>query len=215
MYFSTMFVRIKKKFMKKAKRYIACFILPCITLLFYPASAQVITNKNIYWPSSPPKIPLKGGKFTDPVFGTTLLRVTDSTDGMLNTHAYSYWLTMNKNDSFLYVFSEAGQATVYNFDTTSFSISNKRIMFKTQPSGGILTEDAMWSAMSNNLMMCHGYTKLYAYDVVKDSSTLIHDFTSQIPGEYLWQMSRDDNDNVFAFTRSEEHTSELQSPCNL
>src|ERR1041384_3054614 len=35
-------------------------------------------------------MPKKGGSYIDPVFGTKVIRVTDSSNGSICTHAYSY-----------------------------------------------------------------------------------------------------------------------------
>src|SRR5688572_10612384 len=48
-------------------------------------------------------IPPAGGSYTDPVFGTTIIRVTDESDGDLCAAAYSYWPAFNKDSTRLLV----------------------------------------------------------------------------------------------------------------
>src|SRR6185295_11582590 len=46
-----------------------------------PGPSGVITDKNVYSEPAPPALPRAGGTFVDPTFGTTIMRVTDETDG--------------------------------------------------------------------------------------------------------------------------------------
>src|SRR6185436_14122133 len=96
-----------------------------------------------------------GGTFTDPTFGTKLLRVTDAADGTDNHQSYSYWPSMNKNSSLLYISSVGGSPKLYDFDTSALAVSNKRAMFQSNPpSGGApASEDAIWSGKQNNIML--------------------------------------------------------------
>jgi hypothetical protein len=174
--------------------------------LIATSKAQSIkTDYGVYPEPAPPVIPAAGGIFTDPVFGTTLLRVTDATDGNDNHQSYSYWPSFNKNSTLLYISSVGGNPTLYDFDTTSFSISNKRLLFQSNPAGDGTpnAEDAIWSGQKINHMLCHTSQKLYYYDVVNNLYTLIHDFSSVYPNIYLQQMSRSINDSVFGFTYKE------------
>src|SRR5205823_5436745 len=94
---------------------------------------------------APPALPAAGGMLTDPTFGTTLLRVTDANDGTDNHQSYSYWPSFNKNSSLLYISSVGGIPKVYDFDTATFSVSNKRILFQSNPPDGVpSSEDAIW-----------------------------------------------------------------------
>ncbi len=169
-------------------------------------NAQSIkTDFGVYPEPTPPILPAAGGTFTDPVFGTTLLRVTDSLDGADNHQSYSYWPSFNKNSTLLYISSVGGTPMLYDFDTLNFSISNKRILFQSNPvgDGPPNGEDAIWSGIYTNMMLCHTGNKLYSYNVTTNQYTLIHDFSGAYPNIYLWQMSRSINDSVFGFTYKE------------
>jgi len=176
------------------------------SLLVMFAQAQSIkTDYGVYPPPSPPAIPTAGGTFVDPTFGTTLLRVTDTNDGDDNHQSYSYWPSMNKNSTLLYISSVGGSPTLYDFDTTAFSISNKRAMFASNPGGDGVpnAEDAIWSGTQVNQLICHTGQKLYSYNTSNNQYTLLHDFSGAYPNIYLAQMSRSTNDSVFAFTYKE------------
>src|SRR4026209_1695505 len=47
--------------------------------------------------------PGKGQTFTDPTFGTKVLRLTDNTDGGIASVTYSYWPAFNVNSSKLFI----------------------------------------------------------------------------------------------------------------
>src|ERR1051326_1712020 len=95
--------------------------------LFAAISARAqLTDHNIHTEPPPPALPAAGGTFTDPTFNTTLLRVTDASDGNDNHHAYAYWPCMNMNSTHLYIIQTNIGPTLYDFDPIGFSISNKR-----------------------------------------------------------------------------------------
>lgn len=182
-------------------------LLFCLaSLLAFVTSAQSIkTDYGVYPEPAPPPLPAAGGTFVDSVFGTTLLRVTDTNDGSDNHQSYSYWPSFNKNSTLLYISSVGGSPTLYDFDTLNFSISNKRALFAGNPpgDGAPNAEDAIWSGQHANIMLCHTAQKLYSYNTSNSSYTLIHDFGTAYPNIFLQQMSRSVNDTTFAFTYKE------------
>ena len=63
----------------------------------------------------------------DPSFGTTVMRVTDATDGGDWGNAYSYWPTFNKNNTHLLVEHYTGGVMyVQHFDATNFLLVGSR-----------------------------------------------------------------------------------------
>jgi len=183
-------------------------IIPTLFSLFFIsfANAQSIkTDYGVYPEPAPPTLPAAGGTFVDAVFGTTLLRVTDSNDGADNHQSYSYWPSFNKNSTLLYISSVGGTPTLYDFDTLNFSISNKRLLFQSNPVGDGTpnAEDAIWSGQHNTIMLCHTSQKLYSYNVSTNQYMLIHDFSGTYPNIFLQQMSRSINDTTFGFTYKE------------
>ena len=172
--------------------------------IFSTLRAQV-TDHNIHPAPAPPTLPAAGGKFVDQTFGSTIMRVTDASDGNDNHHAYSYWPCMNKNSTQLYVMQTAIGPTLYDFDTLGFLISNKRIAFNAVcPSGnGPDVENAVWSDLDPDIIFVHDRNmQLYSYNVVSKSYSLVKNFTTLFPaGSHTRQMNKNHtNDDLFTFT---------------
>ena len=162
---------------------------------------DVKTDYGVYLEPPPPPLPQAGGTFVDPVFGTTIMRVTDQNDGAFNATQYSYWPSFNKDSTRLYIIA-GGQTALYSFDPINFRISNKRRLFLSNPpAGGVPNgEDAIWSGVDPNVMLGHDGLKIWAYNVATDAYSLVKDFAGELPAGYIAQMSRSIDDNVFAFT---------------
>lgn len=180
------------------------FLLISFTL-FSVLNAHV-TDHSIYPVPSPPVLPSAGGTFVDQTFGTTLMRVTDASDGNDNHHAYSYWPCMNKSSTRLYVMQTSNLGpTLYDFDTLSFAISNKRAAFASVcPSGyGPDVESAIWSDLDPDLIFVHDRNMhIYSYNVVTNTYTLVKDLTGSFSaGSHTRQMNKNHtDDDVFTFT---------------
>jgi hypothetical protein len=166
-----------------------------------PASSGVITNHNVYPEPAPPALPRAGGTFVDPTFGTTIMRVTDETDGASNYNYYSYWPTFNLNSTWFFIACDSNPM-LYKFDSNNFKIISKGPLFdQVLPGGGFMsTEDAEWSGSNPTLLYGYYGLKLWSFDVSSRVYTLIKDFTGQLPPGSLGQMSRSLDDNMFAFT---------------
>jgi hypothetical protein len=160
----------------------------------------VRTDKRTYPEPPPPALPAAGETFTDTVFGTTIMRVTDERDGAFNVTNYSYYPSFNKNSTRLFIIA-GGEATIYRFDPANFRISNKRRLFITpmQRGGFPGGEDAIWSGTDPDVIYCHAFLKIYAYNVVTNQYTLIHDFAGEVEGSEIMQMSKSIDDNSFGF----------------
>jgi len=172
-----------------------------LCLLALTVQAQTITDKNIYPEPPPPILPAAGGAFTDPVFHTTLLRVTDERDGKSNTNSYSYWPSLNCNNTRLFYTSD-GTGMIADFDAVNLRISNKRPLWaQPLPGGGQLgTEDAIWSGLDPDVIYSHWAMKIWAYNVKVNTYTLVADFTGKAGiAANLQQMSKSPDDNAFGF----------------
>jgi hypothetical protein len=165
------------------------------------AGPSIKTDYRVYAEPPPPALPPAGGTFVDPVFGTTIMRVTDQNDGAFNATQYSYYPSLNKNNTRLFI-TAGGNATLYSFDPVAFKLSNKRRLFLSEPRGGhsFGAEDAIWSGVDSDVIYGHDGSKLWSYNVAANAYTLIKDFGPELPPCELWQMSRSLDDNVFAFT---------------
>lgn len=169
---------------------------------------SIKTDLGVYPEPPLPTLPSAGGKFLDPTFGTEIMRITDASDGANGGTAYSYWPTFNKNNTRLWAQVDNGttSAVVYTFNPATYTLVSKELP-PALPGGGYLNaESAIWSG--TDPLLLYGLpsvsAKLWAYNVSARSYTLIHDFTPDLPaGNYLWQMSRSMDDNVFAFTQKD------------
>ena len=160
-----------------------------------------------YWPSNPPALPAQGGKYTDPSYGTTVMRVTDASDGGDSYGTvYGYWPTFSKNNGHIIIHNDT-DSTPYlqHFDPVSFLLVGSRTpLFATNPPGGNTPrhDDVIWSGVSPTVVFCHDGLKLWSYDVDSGVWTLIKDFAGAgLPSgaAHLAQMSRSIDDDVFAF----------------
>jgi hypothetical protein len=161
----------------------------------------VKTDYRVYAEPEPPRLPPAGETFQDPVFGTTILRVTDENDGQFNATQYSYWPSFNRDATRLFI-TAGSKAVLYDFDGVRLRVFNKRPLFVIDPPVGraVTTEDAIWSASEPDVIYAHDGMRLWSYSVVNKKYTLEKDFARQLGAGYLHQMTRSMDDNVFAFT---------------
>jgi hypothetical protein len=166
-----------------------------------PNVPGVKTDYSVYPEPTPPALPPAGEKFVDPVFGTTILRVTDEKDGAFNANSYSYWPSLNRDSTRLFI-TCGGKATLYDFDGARFQIFANRPLFVVNPPVGhaVTAEDAIWSGSDPDVIFAHDGMRLWSYNVENKKYTLEKDFVRQFGIGHLHQMSRSVNDNVFAFT---------------
>ena len=164
------------------------------------ASAGIKTDRAVYAPPPPPPLPAAGGTFVDPTFGTTIMRLTDTADGLSNVNSYSYWPSFNKDSTRLWIMTNSG-AMLYTFDPVNFRASNKRPLFSKLANGHTPdNNDATWSGLDGDVIFCHDELKLYSYNVVSQSYTLVKDFAGDLPPGNLCQMSMSGDNNSFGLT---------------
>lgn len=155
------------------------------------ASFTTLADPAAVYPIPNVALPPVGQSFTDPVFGTQILRVGPG------TIAYSYWPSFNCTTTRLHT-----SIALYDFDPDAFAISNAQPLFEGGPAVG--WEDSIWSAVDPDVLYAHEGLRLWAHDVETNAWTLLKQFS--YPGEYLWQMSRSIDDDVFAFARRSSST---------
>ncbi len=166
-----------------------------------PRTTGWVTERTAFEHPAAPALPDAGGTFTDPTFGTTLMRLTDAADGDDNQVAYSYWPTFNLDGTRAAVNTGALGFTLIDFDPAAFTAGSRRAL-PASPTGPVQFEDATWSGVDPDVLYAHTLGgRLYAYDAGDDSYTLVKDLNEALPGEYQWQMSKSIDDQVFAFTR--------------
>ena len=167
-----------------------------------------VTDTNVHAEPAIPPLPPAGGTFVDPTFGTTILRATDSADCANCATAYSYWPTFNVDSTRFQVAADGGSGLLYQFDPATLTISGRQPLFsQAAPGGGTpYQEDAIWSALDPDVIYAHEGPRLWKYDVASHTYTMLKDFSSHFSGQYLWQMSRSLDDDVFAFARRDNTT---------
>jgi hypothetical protein len=167
-----------------------------------------ITDRDVHPEPALPALPAAGGTLVDPTFGTTILRVTDAGDCTNCSVAYSYWPTFNRSSTRLQISADGGTGLLYRFDPTTLAISGREPLFpENTPGGGTpFQEDAIWSGTDADVVFAHEGARLWAYDVSGHKYILVRDFADLYPGQYLWQMSRSLDDDVFAFARRDNTT---------
>lgn len=159
------------------------------------------TDKGIYAEPPLPMLPQAGGTLTDPTFGTTILRVTDERDGVSCTNAYSYWPSLNCDNTRLFYMRD-GEGTICDFDAANMQISNKRpLWIKPLPGGGQLnTEDAIWGGAGPDIIYGHAGMKVWGYNVKTGDYNLVVDLTGKVGGAAnLQQMTKSLDDRAFGF----------------
>ena len=162
------------------------------------------------YPKPPlPPLPKAGGKFTDPVFGTEIMRATDEHDGPapgLGTY-YSHWPTFNCNNTKLLIRKGAdAEAIIKEFDPVNFRVGNSKTLPNSLPgNGGPNWESSIWSNFDPNIIYTFsGYyysgMKFYSFNVSTGVFKLIKDFGFLSGGnDYLRQMYMSADDDVFCW----------------
>ncbi len=169
--------------------------------------AQTIkTDLNMYTEPSPPSLPQAGAKIVDPVFGTTIMRLTDSTDSATDCWTiYSNAPTFNVNNTKAAAVCLSGynRLKVWDFNATTLTRSNGRI--QANPPGGLQEYGAQWSRTTANKYFACGGPILYEITIPSGTSTtwtntVVRDFSSIIGGgNHCTQNSVSNNDDVHAF----------------
>lgn len=170
-----------------------------------PPPGSIKTDLRVYSVPQPPPLPRAGGKFLDPTFGTEILRVTDEATGGNSGTSYSYWPTFNSNNTRILVQRDrVTSGEIYDLDPISFTLGTRHSI--PSPLGRVLLrgEDAIWSAGDPDVLFAHADlgTSLWAFNVATGEQRRVGDLGSRLkPGQYLFQMSKSEDDDVFAFTR--------------
>ena len=182
----------------------------------YGGGGSIKTDRGTYLPDGTdppdstkvPPLPLAGHSFFDEVFGTEILRVTDESDGQVIGVSYSYWPTFNADNTRMLVQMLDGTGRLCAFDAQAFR-SGPRESIAPLPDGTPLNpEGAIWSATDPDKFFAPHGAALYSYDAATGEWTEI-----PLPGgcwpvadERLYQMSKSEDDNIFAFTRRDAAT---------
>ncbi|MGQ0760409.1 MAG: hypothetical protein ACT4OT_00115 [Acidobacteriota bacterium] len=169
------------------------------------------TDRRVYREPPLPRLPGAGRTYTDPVFGTEIMRATDESDGPAPGFGtfYSHWPTFNANNTRVLIRQgNSGNAILKTFDPLNFRIGSREQLPTEYPRNSALSwESAIWSRSNPNVIYLFsndfkGAMRLYAYNVARKDFTLLKDFSSLAGGpDYLHQMNMSADDDVFSWSR--------------
>jgi hypothetical protein len=195
------------------KRRLRCggeVILTCVSFGILAASvlasAQSKTDYGIYLEPRLPELPRAGGDLVDPAFGSTILRLTDASDGSDCQVQYSYWPTFSRNNDYVLAQCSVGGITtlaIWRFDPVSFSRGAPVARVRTSSGWPISPSDAIWSGLDSEVVFGHPVNAqtINATHVRSGVNETLKDMSGGLPpGAKLRQMSKSIDDNVFAFS---------------
>jgi len=162
-------------------------------------SGSIKTDFGVYKEPALPSLPSAGSKIIDPTFGTTILRLTDGSDGSTNASVqYSNVPSFNKDNTYVMAVETLGgkRAKFYTFDPVNFSSGNGFVLSK--PPSGLQEYGLVWSGVNRQVTFGVGQNKIWQIDVSTQQATLVKDLTSYGAGGYITQMSKSLNDDVFS-----------------
>lgn len=191
---------------------------PGITKANKPQAGRIRTDRKVYSEPPSPPLPRAGGKFSDPIFGTQIMRATDEKDYPAPGCGtwYSQWPTFNSNNTRLLIrCGVSGDMEIKAFDPVSFTLGATLRTASTITNGQSLQwQGATWSRTDPDVIFVPaGYynqdypavsgMKLYTYRPSTNHLALLKDFTSLAPGkpDYLFEMhvAQDGKDDIFTF----------------
>src|SRR6266850_8018578 len=185
------------------------------------AAGIIRTDRRVYPEPPLPALPRAGGKFTDPTFGTLIMRATDATECPSPgcSTFYSQWPTFNSDNTRILIRKgNSGDVVIKAFDPLNFTLGP---ILRTSPTlaGGMALDwqGATWSRVDPDLIYVHvayynpaypaTWMKLYIYKPSTNVFRLIKDFAPELaPGQpdYLFEMhiAQDGKDDVFTFMQN-------------
>jgi hypothetical protein len=144
-------------------------------------------------PSTPPP-PGRRKIFVDPSFQTTLVQLTDATDGAVNRISYGIWPAFSCDYSKILVQCDALFKVVTWNPATAGSWGDISLPASFQGS------DATWSHTDpDSIYHRDGGSRLMVLNVATGVDAVVHDFAADLVDCYLTRMSSSANDDVFCF----------------
>lgn len=146
---------------------------------------------------STPALSARGSSFVDPNFDTTLVRVTDETDGKFCQVSYGIWPIFSLDYDKILVQCD-GRAKVITWNPSTMSDWGKIDL----PSNfqGV---DASWSHVNpDSIYHRDGGSRLMCLNVKTGVDSVVHDFAADFPDSpYIARMSVGADDSIFCFAR--------------
>ena len=166
----------------------------------------LLTDTDVHTEPTLPTLPAAGGKFTDPVFGTEILRVTDAvnepdvgSEKGANV-AYSYWPSLNADNTRIQFRVRAGysRARFYTFDPVAFTASATGTLLASPPAG-LQEYGLVWDSNEPDIIYGPANYNLSRIDVGAGTNSTLKDFSGRgHTGGYITQISKSTDDNCFA-----------------
>ncbi len=177
-----------------------------LTVLIPAHSLAFLTDTAVHPQPAAPSLPTAGSKATDPVFGSTILRVTDAGDGSGDCMTfYSNMPSLNVNNTKIAAQCRVvgpKRLKVWDFNATTMTRSNGRIQSNEPP--GAQVYFTQWSRTTSNKFTICAQMNLFEVTIPTGTSTvwtnkILHNFAADFPGAtYVTQHSVSNNDDVFA-----------------
>lgn len=181
-------------------------------------AGRIRTDRMVYPEPPLPPLPRAGGKLSDAIFGTQIIRVTDEKDcpGPGCGTWYSQWPTFNSDNSLVLIRKgTSGNVIIKAFNPVAFTLGATLRTSPTLPGGVALEwQGATWSRVDPDLIYVHAnyYSpdypatgmKLYTYRPSANVFRLLKDFGPELsPGQpdYLFEMhvAQNGKDDIFTF----------------
>lgn len=157
------------------------------------------TDFGVYPEPALPAMGPRGSKVVDPTFGTTILRVTDSSDATTRAGTqYSSLQAFNKDNTYLagYIRSSGTRGVIFPFDAINFTVGTG---FTLDSPPALDDYWLVWSGISSNLIFGTALNSFWQINIATKQPILIKDLSSHgVAGGILTQMSASQNDDVFA-----------------
>ena len=165
-----------------------------------------LTDTAVHPEPSAPSLPAAGSKATDPVFGSTIVRVTDAGDSSSYCeNFYSNFPSLNVNNTKIAAQCRVGvsrRLKVWDFNASTMTRSNGRIQSnEVEGTQGYFTQ---WSRITSNKFTVCAKMNLVEVTIPSGTSTIytnkiLHNFAADFPGATsVTQHSVSNNDDVFA-----------------
>ena len=178
---------------------IAASVVPSGGVIVQAVTGGLVSDLATYREPLLPPLPSGGGTLIDVVFGTTIMRLTDASDGADCRVEYSYWPTFNRDSTrakALCVINGVNRTRLWTFDAVNFMRGATSQLMPMQ----LQSSDPIWSGTDPEVIYGHSQSHLLLrYNVVTQTTATVKDFTAIVPsGGQLQQMSMSDDDDVFA-----------------
>jgi hypothetical protein len=145
--------------------------------LLVPAQcSQYVLGTDFYAPADVP-MPHKGATFIEPNFHTTLVRITDKTDGYSGAGIQNeYARTDPENSDGTLVILRGNDGEWYLYDTANFQMKKHftSLINSIEP-------EPHWDVSNPNIFYYLYLTELRTYNIDTDASATVHDFKTEFP----------------------------------